>query len=91
MIDYLNAVVDSNRKEFARCEELLQKQAYLQLLDREKYNELCASVVKQALGNQAQLFAKHKNVLLEQNELVDDVTMLQTRIEKKDDEIHDLR
>lgn len=64
VIDYLKAVVDNNRREFKRCEELLQKQAHLQLLDREKYNELCADVVKQALGNQAKLLAKHQNVLL---------------------------
>lgn len=29
VIDFLKAIVDSNRKEFKRCEELLQKQAHL--------------------------------------------------------------
>lgn len=48
-------------------------------------------MVKQALGSQAQLLVKHQNVLMQENELVDDITSLQTKIDKKDDEIHDLR
>lgn len=48
-------------------------------------------MVKQALGSQAQLLVKHQNVLMQENELVDDVTSLQTKIDKKDNEIHDLR